>query len=144
MEGLINAASSYLQNQGGGQQGQQGQGQHGGGGGGSFGGFDLGSLQSLVGAASNHSQQQGNQQDASLFSSVASRLQTQHQNGNIQPQDDDPDDDELINQHQQVVQGNDNVGTGQIGNAAALSAVKSFLGGSGGQQQGGAGMQSAM
>jgi hypothetical protein len=142
MEGLINAASSFMQNQG----GQQGQGQQQqGGGGGNSGGFDMGSISSLVSAAQGHSQQNGHNEDASMFSQVASRLQTQHQQGNIQPNSNDPNDDELINQHQQVVNGNDNVDTSQIGNAAALGAIKNFLGGNNSnQQQGGGGMQSQM
>ncbi|KDN45283.1 hypothetical protein K437DRAFT_256621 [Tilletiaria anomala UBC 951] len=130
MENLINAASGFLGNQA----GQKGSGN---------GGFDLGDLGSLVSAASNHAQQNNNPQDSSMFSQIASHLQTQQQQGNIRPSDDDPSDDQLMQHHDQVVNSDNNVGSGEIGNAAALSAIKSFLGNSG-SQQGGGNMQSQL
>ena len=143
MENLVNAASSFLNQQGQGNNNHQQQNNQGGGG---HGGFDIGNISSLISAATNHSQQQGSNQDSSMFSQIASTLQTQHQQGNINPQD-TPDEEKLVQQHEQVVNGNSNVGTGQIGNAAALSAIKSFLGGNSGNQGGGGGggsMQSQM
>ncbi|CBQ73710.1 conserved hypothetical protein [Sporisorium reilianum SRZ2] len=136
---LGNMAQGFLNNQGGNnnnnQQGNfdnQGgdnnnqQQQHQGGGGG--GGFDFGQL---AGLAQNFSS--GNH-DNSLFSQAASFVQNQGGNQNI-------DEQKLLQDHDEVNNQPGANSSGQIGNAAVLSALKSVLGGSGGQQQGGGGLQ---
>lgn len=127
-DSLINAGQSFLNSQSGGQQQQQQQ--QGGGGGGGFGGFDLGDISGLVSKAQNHDQSgSGNQQ---LFGQVASFLQSKQNNidGNI-------DEQQLLQNHDKVNNSNDQVGSGEIGNAAALGAIKNVLGGSGGGGSGG-------
>ncbi|CDS00975.1 hypothetical protein, partial [Sporisorium scitamineum] len=99
--------------------------------GGGGGGFDFGQL---AGLAQNFSQ--GNH-DSSLFSQAASFVQNQGGNQNV-------DEQKLLQDHDEV---NNQCGansSGQIGNAAVLSALKSVLGGSGGQQQGGGLQQKLM
>ncbi|KAL9933391.1 hypothetical protein V8E36_007567 [Tilletia maclaganii] len=97
-------------------------GNHGGGGGGG-GGFDLGDISSIISNAQSHPQ--GQSQDSSLFSSVASFLKNKQ--GDIDPND--IDEDQVVQNHQKVTNSNDTATSGEIGQAAALNAIKGFLGG---------------
>ncbi|KAK0548684.1 hypothetical protein OC861_003675 [Tilletia horrida] len=96
-------------------------------------GFDLGDIQQLVSHAQNHSD--GQSQDAGLFGQVAGFLKNQQQNGNINPND--VDEDQVMQNHQKVTNSNETADSNEIGNAAALNAIKSVLGGSGGGSGGG-------
>lgn len=58
----------------------------------------------------------------------------QNQSGNLNG---DIDENALLQSHDKVNNQGGNVGSGDIGNAAALSAIKSVLGGSGGNGGGG-------
>lgn len=93
---------------------------------GSVGGFDLGSI---ISAAQGHSGNNGNSnQSSDLFSQAASFLQNKHGNN----PDDRIDEDELMQSHEKVNGGNA-AHSNEIGQAAALGAIKSFIGGGGGQ-----------
>lgn len=131
----MNAGKQFLANQGGGDNQQQQQQQQGGGGGNQ--GFDIGSVQSLISHAQNHGN--GQQQDASLFNSAASFLKNNQGNmdGNI-------DENTLLQHHDKVQNSNETAHSSEIGNAAALGAIKNVLGGSGGGGQGGGDFQSKL
>ncbi|CAO1636364.1 unnamed protein product [Parajaminaea phylloscopi] len=126
MDSLLKAGQSFLQSQGGnndnnngGQQQQQHQG-------GGSGGFDLGSLAGLVQHAQNNDQNNSGSSD--LFSQAAKFLQNSNagQDGNV-------DEQQLMQSHEKVNQGGE-AHSNEIGQAAALGAIKQILGGSGGGQ----------
>ncbi|CAD6930684.1 hypothetical protein CF336_g1209 [Tilletia laevis] len=93
--------------------------------GGGGGGFDFGDISSLVSSAQSHPD--GQNQDSSLFSSVAGFLKNKQ--GNIDA--DDIDEDQVMQNHQKVTNSNEQASSKEIGNAAALNAIKSILGGGG-------------
>ncbi|KAJ9477795.1 hypothetical protein PHBOTO_001363 [Pseudozyma hubeiensis] len=129
---LGNMAQGFLNNQGGNNENRgdnEQQQQHQGGGGG--GGFDFGSLAGLAQQFSS-----GNH-DSSLFSQAASFAQNQGGNQDV-------DEQRLMQDHDQVNNQPGANSSSQIGNAAALSAIKSVLGGGGQQQQGGGFQQKIM
>ncbi|KAK0522474.1 hypothetical protein OC842_006454 [Tilletia horrida] len=99
------------------------------------GGFDLGDISSIVSHAQNHGDSQN--QDSGLFSQVAGFLKNQQ--GNVSG---DIDEDEVVQNHQKVTNSDQTTNSHEIGQAAALNAIKSVLGGSGGG--GGGNSQSAM
>lgn len=121
MENFINASRDFLNNQGGqggdNQQQQQPGTQPGSGGG----GFNIGDIAGIVNHAQNHDQ--SNSGDQQLFGQVASFLQSKA--GNVQG---DVNENELMNSHQKVNNGTDPVNSHEIGNAAALGAIRNVLG----------------
>lgn len=86
----------------------------------------------------HHAQQHaGNSGDQGMFQNALSSLQGQQhqQGGNI-------DEEDAVRQHQQMYGGGQSgqqVGSGAMGSAAAMQALKMFTGGQGGQAQGGQG-----
>lgn len=126
MENFINASKNYLNSQGGQGGGDQDQPQSGSGGG----GFNIGDIAGIVNHAQNHDQ--SNSGDQQLFGQVASFLQAK--SSNVQG---DVNENELMNSHQKVNNGTDPVNSHEIGNAAALGAIRNVLGsGSGDANQG--------
>ncbi|SAM82615.1 uncharacterized protein UBRO_05142 [Ustilago bromivora] len=95
-------------------------------GGGNGGGFDFSQLINLAqgNSSGNH--------DSSLFSQAASFLQNQGDNQNV-------DEQRLLQDHDEVNNQSGSNSSGQIGNAAALSAIKSVLGGGGNNNNSGGG-----
>ncbi|KAJ1018857.1 hypothetical protein NDA16_004661 [Ustilago loliicola] len=94
--------------------------------GGGNGGFDV---SQLIGLAQGNSS--GNH-DSSLFSQAASFLQNQGGNQNV-------DEQKLLQDHDEVNNKSGSNSAGQIGNAAALSAIASVLGGGGNSNNSGGG-----
>ncbi|MCO5556061.1 hypothetical protein L7F22_009605 [Adiantum nelumboides] len=107
---------------GGDQQGQQGSGS---------GGFNIGDIAGIVNHAQNHDQ--SNNGDQQLFGQVASFLQSRA--GSVKG---DVNENELMNSHEKVNNGTDPVNSHEIGNAAALGAIRNVLG-SGGSGDGNSG-----
>jgi hypothetical protein len=126
MENFINASRQFMNNQGG-QGGGEQQGQQGSGGG----GFNIGDIAGIVNHAQNHDQ--SNNGDQQLFGQVASFLQSRA--GSVQG---DVNENELMNSHEKVNNGTDPVNSHEIGNAAALGAIRNVLG-SGGSGDGNSG-----
>lgn len=117
---FIKAGQSFLSSQSGGGQG---------GGGASAGGLDISSFGNVLQHANSNSQ--GDEQEQSMFSRVTGMLQNKAQSGDVNV--DDVDEDRLMNDHDKVQNGDQQVGSGQIGNAAALGAIKNMLGSGGGE-----------
>lgn len=89
------------------------------------GGFNIGDIAGLVNHAQNHDQ--SNSGDQQLFGQVASFLQSKA--GNVQG---DVNENELLNSHDKVNNSTDTVDSHEIGNAAALGAIRNVLGGGSG------------
>ncbi|CAO1615096.1 unnamed protein product [Sympodiomycopsis kandeliae] len=142
MDSLLKAGQSFLQNQQGGNHNNNNNDNNnnnnynggGGGGGGNVGGFDLGSI---MNAAQNHDQGQNNSGgNSDLFAQATSFLQNKHGNN----PDGDINEDELIQSHEKVNNGQ-GAHSNEIGQAAALGAIKNFIGGSNSNESSGGGFQ---
>lgn len=96
----------------------------GGGGGANNGGLNISSFSNIVQHANDNSQ--GGSEEQDMFGRVAGMLQNNAGNMNTN----DVDEQRLMEDHSAVNNGDGNVGSGQIGNAAALGAIKNMLSGS--------------
>ena len=125
MENFVNMGKQFLQNQGQGQSGPSA-----GQGGGNNGGLNL---HNIVSHATQHDQQQGNNGNQQLFGQVASMLQNKHDNGHI---NENVNENQLMSAFHKITSGKGG-NNQEIGDAAAVDAIKSYFGGGSHQKQGG-------